>query len=956
MLLETPGRVTIIAGHLQINPAETMHRLTLIMMMFATAAFAQTAELIKMPITELQGKAESGDAAAMVQLAMRLNLGIGVAQNLNKTRELIEKSALAGNTTAIGMCAEQGWGRPKDYDFAFKSYTKAANTGDLTAIRNLSRCYSKGIGCSADKDKAGELIVHTPNLSDDPAALFYLSLERLSRGTEFNSRIGFQGLERVVLLSNSSVAKVNLAGCLERGLGCDKDQDGAIKLYAASANDGCPSAMRILGSRYQAGNGVPKDPAKANELYRKAGELGDEEALAWLASNTKAESHSLSSSEKPREKTPFVFKNDQTLDMLDKGIKYMKSGDAVAATRLFEQASNLGDGAAMVLLGDSCKDGLGMAKDLGRAITLYQRGGELGIGPGYYRLAALYIDGNGVAKDLARANYFLEKAAALGHAQSCCVLGLHHENGSGCTKDINKAIELYNKAAEMGSGAAHSNLGTLYALGKGVAQDWAKAYELFKKAGALGDGEGCRNLGQAYQEGILLKKDLEKANELFAIAANASDSYGCYFLAVNYESGFGIRKDTLKADELYEKSGDLGLAGGYFTLALRCKNDDKANRFYRKAGDLGSGDACYYLGRNYEDGKGVAKDLDAARMWVEKGAKLGSKWAIEWLKSRSKSGGDTQVNSARSSKDIGNISRDQTPDALVNLGRKYRKGDGVARDLAKANELFQKAAEMGSGEANYELGFANDYGLGLPKNVGKANELYRRAGELGCGAGFDELGVNYTAGNGVTKDLNQAVELFRKASELGCASGFFNLGSCYDSGIGVNQDYKRANQCYQKAGDLGYADAYTCLGCNYCSGNGVPKDERAANELFEKAGKMGSSQGYANLAASYRSGRGVEEDWVKAKRLGEMADELAKTEHLNRPDPLSNGTQQDNQVRIAGEAIKRLFIEGVDKAISNGIDTLSGKDDRIPLTGAEREAVISRWNASRMLQYQQTGK
>ena len=55
----------------------------------------------------------------------------------------------------------------------------------------------------------------------------------------------------------------------------------------------------------------------------------------------------------------------------------------------------------------------------------------------------------------------------------------------------------------------------------------------------------------------------------------------------------------------------------------------------------------------------------------------------------------------------------------------------MPKDLGKAAELFQKAADQGYPNAQYELGVSYRDGEGVPKDLGKAAELFKKAVDQG---------------------------------------------------------------------------------------------------------------------------------------------------------------------------------------------------------------------------------
>ena len=69
--------------------------------------------------------------------------------------------------------------------------------------------------------------------------------------------------------------------------------------------------------------------------------------------------------------------------------------------------------------------------------------------------------------------------------------------------------------------------------------------------------------------------------------------------------------------------------------------------------------------------------------------------------------------------------------AQSNLGWLYQSGQGVPKDLGKAAELYQKAADQGNVFAQNNLGLLYQSGEGVPKDLRKAAELYQKAADQG---------------------------------------------------------------------------------------------------------------------------------------------------------------------------------------------------------------------------------
>ena len=113
----------------------------------------------------------------------------------------------------------------------------------------------------------------------------------------------------------------------------------------------------------------------------------------------------------------------------------------------------------------------------------------------------------------------------------------------------------------------------------------------------------------------------------------------------------------------------------------------------------------------------------------------------------------------------------QTAEDLNAKGDEYY----LAGDFTNAVECFQKAAEQGLADAQYNLG------------------------------------VCYDNGDGVPQSYPEAVKWYRKAAEQGFAKAQYNLGVCYYNGQGVPQSYTEAVKWFKKAAEQGYADAINLL-------------------------------------------------------------------------------------------------------------------------------------------------
>jgi len=140
--------------------------------------------------------------------------------------------------------------------------------------------------------------------------------------------------------------------------------------------------------------------------------------------------------------------------------------------------------------------------------------------------------------------------------------------------------------------------------------------------------------------------------------------------------------------------------------------------------------------------------------------------------------------------------------------------------------------------------YADALALLKTNQIAKALDLFRKAAGLGEPRAMMELGEIQMEDN-----PKEAAKWFRKAADAGDSAGMLNLGAMYYLGNGVLEDYAIAAYWYRKAADAGNVDAMYNLGRMYENGQvaGV-KDPTHARELYDKAAAMGNAEAKAGLA------------------------------------------------------------------------------------------------------------
>jgi len=181
-----------------------------------------------------------------------------------------------------------------------------------------------------------------------------------------------------------------------------------------------------------------------------------------------------------------------------------------------------------------------------------------------------------------------------------------------------------------------------------------------------------------------------------------------------------------------------------------------------------------------------------------------------------------------------------TPDeALYQEGWTYWEGKGVKEDIKKAEECWQKAANMGHARAQCQLGNVL-YGN---FNRVEAAVWWRKAAAQG----------NTDAQQKLQKWDHEIAEAEAKAKAPKPApapQGNPNVASdLHNNGVAAykRKDYAEAVRCWQKAADQGNAKAQWDLGVCYNEGLGITKDAVKGCAMIDKAQKQGVDPGVALL-------------------------------------------------------------------------------------------------------------
>jgi len=440
--------------------------------------------------------------------------------------------------------------------------------------------------------------------------------------------------------------------------------------------------------------------------------------------------------------------------------------------------------------------------------------------------------------------------------------------GTGTSVDFQKALITYERALTFGINNAYiyqklgyikSNLGDF----KGAEDDYTKAIEL-----GMHDPEVYAIRGT--QRGLLRDYDgaIEDASEAIKINPIYVSAYllrACINLELkNYNIALEDLNKSIELDpnseEAYDFRGQVKQAIGDFYGAI---ND------YNIAIKLNPNKIDYYLASSQakiEFGNlhsSALEDIKKAIHIDPNNSYAYSQRGIIKYKLNDFKAYFSDMNRA--------IELDsQNEDAQYELGKTYKEGVLVPKNIKKAAYHLAKAAQRNHNKAQFEVGMIYFYGENGKKDKEVAKELWNKSARDGnidamyylgkyyyesyrayknayewfskaAGKGDNRaqymLGIMYYNGKGISKDVISAKYWLLEAANNNNSNAFYQLGALYFD----EAEYDSALKWLLKASDINNPHAQYLLGYMYYQGKGVPKDINKAKILLEESKNQGYS-------------------------------------------------------------------------------------------------------------------
>lgn len=484
-----------------------------------------------------------------------------------------------------------------------------------------------------------------------------------------------------------------------------KDQAKAMLYYTFAATRGDSRAEMAVGFRHHAAIGTPKSCETASKYYKRVAD----KAIEWYRSGPPGGRSWVHGSWRIADDNGGAYgKGASAASAGLNAVRVSAHSDANAAIddviEYLDLVSQKGDSKAALNLGRLYYEGqrglernLDLAKKYflmvakrywrkdGRVLDSHKIGIERTAAKAAGYIGRMYLRGEGLDQNFEKAKLWFDRGKALGDAQSLHGLGHMLLHGYGVPKNLKLATALFKTAADKDFGPAQVELGVLY-LDQGGPEDLRVASNYFELAARYGLIEANYYLAEMIFHGVGREKSCSMALQYYKGVAEKAEPLLSTWAAGN---------------QAYE-DGDVETAFLHYLLM--------AEQGYERA----QNNVAHLIDPNQsalELPPSITKLLTLPGQEAPTSPLLedANMALIQWTRS----------------------SRQGNVDSLVKMGDYYLYGIGTEKDLAKAVQCYQGAADYTqSAQALFNLGWMHENGVGLKQDYHLAKRYYDQALEV----------------------------------------------------------------------------------------------------------------------------------------------------------------------------------------------------------------------------------
>ena len=430
-------------------------------------------------------------------------------------------------------------------------------------------------------------------------------------------------------------------------------------------------------------------------------------------------------------------------------------------------------------------------------------------------LGLRYLLGKGFRADTVKAYHWIQKAAEQNLVPARYNLGILQNNGWGTPWDPFEAYRNFQYAALHELVEAKYIYGLLRSDNLVVPRNFTEAYRWVKAAADSGYEPARETLPEFEKRGITSRSPAPAGDSSGTAGRNRTSNQRKrstlqpVYLDLASDSARVPDNRMLLQEALHAGRGQPDSA----QISAESGNvDTTLNSFIlqslHESAEAGSPEALTLIGRCYEQGTGVPRDLIQASVYYLRAIRFDSPWApmLLWKMTQDPGyfhelkrhvdghdpiagfvwagltafGFDHQLTDAQALDLLEFAASKNLPDAMVELGMCHYAGFWVSRDPKQALALMQDAEELGSREAAVRICMIELMGEDMASREAGLLKTLQRSAADGSVLAQAMLGYCFQEGRGVPVNIPEAVQLYRKAAQRGNRIAFNALKKLYD--------------------------------------------------------------------------------------------------------------------------------------------------------------------------------
>lgn len=406
-----------------------------------------------------------------------------------------------------------------------------------------------------------------------------------------------------------------------------------------------------------------------------------------------------------------------------------------------------------------------------------------------------------------------------------------------------EAAKWLQEAADKGMAKAQFILSQLYVHGRGVPKDQNKAKEWLGKAAV-----------QLAKTSPYWDRPQEVSEIIEGMEAFEEKDYESALVTFRPAAERGNRQAQFYLGKMYEEGKGVP------------KNIATAVQWYQKSATQGRDAAQYHLGELYAQGLGVAKDTRQAEKWLLRAANQGSLYTAYGLAEIYAQGKLLPQNYRKAEKWLDRYGELGGPEVWYRVAESYGAdgNDNMLKNPEKAEKWLLRWVKGRGLRDQFHLGKMYGSGKMGARNLKKAEKLLSYVAEKGNATAKAQVAILYAQGEVLPRNLDKAQMLLEQSVDPKNIETLYRMGNIYLYGqYNFEKNPRKAAEWFQRAADSEYGAAQTKLALLYLQGRGVPQDtEKALADLHKL-----TERGWAvyTLGSLYYFGQGVPQDYSKAQ-------------------------------------------------------------------------------------------